>query len=608
LIRAAAAPSAALKRDGGEPEARHVFNVARSLGGKAWRAREFDERIARAIAEQHDLPFLIGRILAARGVALDRVSGFLDPTLRREMPDPSRLNDMDRAARRIADAIEGGEKIALIADYDVDGAASAALIARYLGAFGRAPAVHVPDRITEGYGPNAAALARLAGEGAQLIVTVDCGIASADAFATVAGACDVIVLDHHQAGEELPDIAAVVNPNRADDVSGLGYLAAAGVVFLTLVAVSRELRRRGYFSGRSEPDLMRLLPLVALATVCDVVPLAGLNRAFVAQGLKLMARRQFVGLVKLAERARMSGPASVYHLGFLLGPRINAGGRIGRSELGYRLLASDDGGATDAIAAELEALNAERQAIEAAALEEACAMVEAGAAGSGRAIVVASPNWHPGIVGLVAARLVERYRRPAVAISIGEDGQGRGSGRSIAGVDLGAAIRAGVGAGKLARGGGHAMAAGLTLAAGDIAAFAAFLDARLAAELAACAHDNRLSIDAPLAAGGATRELMTLIERAGPYGSGHAEPRFALAAHRVAFAKTVGNGHVRASLKADDGSILDAIAFRAAGTALGEALCGEGARVLHIAGRLMRDHWQGRDTVQLMIEDAALPR
>ena len=587
-----------------------MFNVAHSLGGRAWRARDFDERIARAIAEQHDLPFLIGRILAARGVALDAVEGFLDPTLRREMPDPSRLRDMDRAAGRIADAIEGGEKIALIADYDVDGAASAALIARYLGAFGLAPAVHVPDRIREGYGPNAEALGRLVGDGARLIVTVDCGIAAADAFAAIAGRCDVIVLDHHQAGEELPDIAGVVNPNRADDASGLGYLAAAGVVFLTLVAVSRELRRRGHFSGRGEPDLLGLVPLVALATVCDVVPLAGLNRAFVAQGLKLMRRRQFTGLVKLAERARMSGPASVYHLGFLLGPRINAGGRIGRSELGYRLLSSDDGEAAEAIAAELEALNAERQMIEAAALEEASAMVEAGETGSARApaLVVASANWHPGIVGLVAARLVERYRRPAVAIAIGEDGQGRGSGRSIAGVDLGTAIRACVGAGKLARGGGHAMAAGLTLAAGDIAVFADFLAARLADQVALRADDNRLSIDGPLAAGGATRELMTLLERAGPYGTGHAEPRFAFAAHRVAFAKTVGSGHVRASLRAEDGSTLDAIAFRAAGTPLGEALCGGGARVLHVAGRLKRDHWQGRDAVQLMIEDAALPR
>ncbi|NND49475.1 MAG: single-stranded-DNA-specific exonuclease RecJ, partial [Rhizobiales bacterium] len=543
-------------------------------------------------------------------VAPDDLPQFLTPTLKDLMPDPSALCDMDRAASRIADAITGGEKIAVLADYDVDGAASAALMARYLRGLGRDLSVHVPDRITEGYGPNAEALGRLIDDGASLIVTVDCGIAAASAFAAIQGRADVIVLDHHQAGEVLPDVAGVVNPNRLDDLAGLEYLAAAGVVFMTLVAVNRELRARGAFAGATEPDLVGLLPLVGLATVCDVVPLTGLNRAFVTQGLRLIQRRDFAGLAALADRARLNGPASVYHLGFMLGPRINAGGRIGRSELGYRLLASDETSEVEAIAGELERLNAERQAIEAAALDEACEMVEASVGDSAAegAITVASANWHPGVVGLVAARLVERYRTPAIAIALDENGLGRGSGRSIAGVDLGSAIRGAVDAGHLKKGGGHAMAAGLTIAGGEIKAFSAYMNGELAAAVSAGRGQNHLSIDAPLTAGGATQELMALIDRAGPFGNAHPEPRFAFASHRVSYAKTVGNGHVRVSLKAEDGRRLEAIAFRAAGTPLGDALSAGGCETLHVAGKLKRNHWQGRETIQLMIDDAARPR
>ncbi len=604
------APAGSLNQQRARQTERNVFNVSRSLRGKSWRPRTFDERIANAIAEHHELPLLIARILSARGVALDDLPHFLEPTLKAAMPDPSVLRDMDRAASRIADAIVGGEQIAVLADYDVDGAASAALMSRYLHSLGRDLVVHVPDRITEGYGPNAEALGRLADGGASLIVTVDCGIAAADAFAAIAGHADVIVLDHHQAGEVLPDVAGVVNPKRLDDMAGLEYLAAAGVVFMTLVAVNRELRRRGAFSDAGEPDLVSLLPLVALATVCDVVPLAGLNRAFVTQGLRLIQRRDLAGLVALADRTRLSGPASVYHLGFMLGPRINAGGRIGRSELGYRLLASNEASEVAAIADELERLNAERQAIEAAALEQACEMVEqAGLAdGAASAITVASQNWHPGVVGLVAARLVERYRTPAIAIALDKDGRGRGSGRSVAGVDLGTAIRAAVDAGHAQKGGGHAMAAGLTIASDRIDALAGFLQNALAEAVSAGRGEDHLSIDGPLTAGSATFELMALVDRAGPFGRGHPEPRFAFASHRVSYAKTVGNGHIRVSLKAEDGRRLEAIAFRAAGTPMGEALSAGGQGALHIAGKLKRNHWQGRETIQLMIDDAALPR
>jgi len=605
--RAAVAAGGAGAPERPQAPERNVFDVKCSLTGRAWYRRAFDERAARAIAERHDLPYLIGRILAGRGIEPADVPGFLDPTVREAMPDPSVLADMDPAARRIAGAILAAEPIAVLADYDVDGAASAALIARYLRALGRDCAVHVPDRVREGYGPTAEALTRLVDEGARLIITVDCGIQGGPAFAAIAGRADVVVIDHHQAGEALPEVAAVVNPNRHDDLSGLGHLAAAGVVFMTLVAVSRELRRCGGLARGGEPDLLGLLPLVALATVCDVVPLTGLNRALVAQGLRLTARRDIPGLVALADAARMSGPPSVYHLGFVLGPRINAGGRIGRSELGYRLLASVEVAEVEQLAGELERLNAERQAIEQAALVEAGEMVEAGG-GRGGVIVVASERWHPGIVGLVAARLVERYRRPAIAIAVGADGTSRGSGRSVPGVDLGAAVRAAADAGIILRGGGHAMAAGLTVGAGGIEALAGFVNDALGDVLDARPAEVRLSIDAPLSAAGASRELMALIERAGPFGMGHPEPVFAFAAHRVSFAKTVGHGHVRVNLAAEDGSRLDGVAFRAAGTALGDALAAPGRSALHVAGRLKASAWQGRERIELVIEDAARPR
>jgi single-stranded-DNA-specific exonuclease len=541
----------------------------------------------------------------------DEASVFLDPTLKALMPDPSVLTDMEALSDRIADAIAAGETIAIFGDYDVDGATSAALLARFLRTQGVDPTIYIPDRIFEGYGPNPDAMRLLAEAGNSLVIAVDCGSTSFGALETARDiGLNVVVIDHHQVGSELPPARALVNPNRLDDLSGLGHLCAVGLTFITVVAVNRLLRARGWYgAGRAEPDLLQWLDLVALGTVCDVVPLVGLNRAFVSKGLIALARRGNRGLSALADIARLNGPATTFHLGFLIGPRINAGGRIGDAALGARLLSSDDPAECEQISAELDRLNQERQAIEVAMLEEAVAEAEAEIGdGEGPPVLVSgSERWHAGVVGLIAARLKERFRRPAIAISFLPNGIGTGSGRSVVGVDLGHAVRAAVDRGILVKGGGHAMAAGLTIEKARLGDLRAFLVDALAATVSVAREENGLAVDAAMTARGATAEMIELVERAGPFGSGHPEPVFAFPAHRVGYADTVGNGHIRLSLSTGDGTNLKAMAFRAADTVLGRALLSARGRPLHFAGALSIDHWQGRRQPSLRLLDAAEP-
>ncbi len=590
---------------------RVFLGVEKSVCGRAWHDRLDERGNARALAivQRHGTPELLARIVAGRGVEPDETEAFLDPTVRRLLPDPDVLTGMPAAAARLADAVERGEKVAIFGDYDVDGATAAATLARFLRHAGTDALIHIPDRIFEGYGPNIEAIRALAERGARLLVTVDCGTTSHDALtAAQALGLDVVVIDHHQADEVLPPALALVNPNRLDDLSGLGHLAACGLTFVTVVAVNRELRRRGFWNDvRREPDLLDLLDLVALGTVADVVPLKGLNRAFVAKGLLAMRRRESVGLTALMDAARLSGPPEPWHLGFLLGPRINAGGRIGRADLGVRLLLERDPAEAAALAAELDRLNRERQVIEQATLAEAEAeaMAALGIEEKGAVVVTAGQGWHPGVVGLVAARLKERFNRPAFAIALEPGGSATGSGRSIAGADLGAAVRHAVATGLLIKGGGHAMAAGITLAPDGLAAFRAYLEETLGAAVEAARRDDALRIDGALSAGAASVALHAEIARAGPFGAGNPEPVFAFPAHMIAYAEEVGQVHVRARLRSGDGSMLAAIAFRAAGKPLGNALIANRGRSMHVAGCLSLDRWQGEERVQLRLIDAA---
>ncbi|WP_141703740.1 single-stranded-DNA-specific exonuclease RecJ [Methylobrevis pamukkalensis] len=590
-----------------------MLGVSRSIGGRHWVDRLDPDQaaIARAIAQREGLPELLGRVLASRGVSAEAATAFLSPSLRDLMPDPDVLRDMDVAASRIADAVMAGSRIAIFGDYDVDGATSSAVLARFLRHQGLTARIFIPDRIVDGYGPNPRAVEALREDGAELLVTVDCGTQSFEAFeAARRVGLDVVALDHHQASETLPDLVALVNPNRQDDLSGLGHLCAAGVTFLGVVAVNRELRRRGWYGpARKEPDLLGYLDLVALGTVCDVVPLKGLNRAFVVQGIKVMRARANRGLAALCDVVRLNGPATPYHLGFLLGPRINAGGRIGDAALGARLLTTDDPLEAGRIATELDVLNRERQAMEAEMLAEAEADVAASLVTRDPPVIVAaSANWHPGIVGLVAARLKERHGRPAFAVALGEDGLGTGSGRSIPGVDLGKAVRAAVDGGLLVKGGGHAMAAGLTIRATETAAFAEFIEGQLGAEVEQAREGADFDIDGALTAAGATVDLIELLEKAGPYGSGQPEPVFAFPAHKIAYAEPAGNGHVRVALSSTDGTRLKAMAFRVGDRPLGQFLLAARGRTVHVAGVLTLDHWQGEAKPQLRILDAADPQ
>ncbi|HEU5016616.1 MAG TPA: single-stranded-DNA-specific exonuclease RecJ [Pseudolabrys sp.] len=587
------------------------LGVTRSATGRAWRDR-LDARgqtRALAIAQRHGLPELLARVLAGRGIGAEEAESFLDPSLRRLLPDPYNLTDMEGAANRLADAILAGESVAIFGDYDVDGATAAALLCRYLRHCGLNPIIHIPDRIFEGYGPNIDAIRSFAERGVRLLITVDCGTTSLDPLTEARKlGLDVVVIDHHQADEELPR-AIVINPNRADDLSGLGHLAAVGLVFVTLVALARELRRRGFWSeGRPEPDLLSSLNLVALGTVADVVPLKGLNRAFVAKGLIALRRRDHAGLTALMDVVRLSGPPEPWHLGFLLGPRINAGGRIGRADLGAQLLLEEDLSECARLASELDRLNGERRMIEAAALEqaEAEALAALGLEDKGAVVITAAHGWHPGVVGLVAARLKERYGRPAFAIALEAGGTGTGSGRSIAGVDLGRAVREAVRAGLLVKGGGHAMAAGVTLRKDALGAFRAFLEHALCEQVEAARAEDVLKIDGAVSAGGADVELAQTLARAGPYGAGNPEPMLALPGHTLAYADPVGENHIRARLRAGDSKLINAIAFRAAGQPLGKALLESRGRPMHVAGHLVLDRWHGEARVQMRLVDVAV--
>jgi single-stranded-DNA-specific exonuclease len=595
----------------GKAPTRLFLGVEKSACGRAWRDR-LDERgsaRALAIAQRSDVPELLARILAGRGVEVDAVESYLDPTVKALLPDPDVLTAMPQAAARIADAIENGENVAIFGDYDVDGATSSALLARFLRHCGLSPMIHIPDRLFEGYGPNTEAIRALAEKGATLLVTVDCGTTSFEPLEEARKlGLDVVVIDHHQCDVRLPDVLALVNPNRPDDLSHLNHLAAVGLVFVTLVAVNRELRRRNFWNGGgNEPDLLSSLDLVALGTVADVVPLIGLNRAFVSKGLIAMRRRENVGLTALMDAARLDGPPEPFHLGFLLAPRVNAGGRIGRADLGANLLLESDSIEAARIATELDRLNRERQALEQAMLvqAEAEALAALGLEEKGAVVVTAAEGWHPGVVGLIAARLKERFGRPAFAIALEPGGAGTGSGRSIAGVDLGKAVRQAVADGLLLKGGGHAMAAGVTVAKGALAPFRAFLENALKDNVEVARRADSLLIDGAVTAAGANNELAATVARAGPYGAGNPEPVFAIPGHTLAFADEVGVGHIRARLRAPDGAMLNAIAFRAIGKPLGEALLKNRGQAIHVAGTLSVDRWQGAERVQLRLIDAA---
>lgn len=595
-------------------EAPQAFlGVARSLTDKLWRDRLDARGAAQALAivQRHQLPELLARVLAGRGIDIDAVPDFLDPTIRKLLPDPFTVTEMEAAAKRIADAAVRGEKVAIFGDYDVDGATSAALLAWHLRHCGIDPLIHIPDRIFEGYGPNTEAVRALAAKGATLLVTVDCGTTSIEPLAEAKRlGMSVVVIDHHQCGLDLPEVDALVNPNRPDDLSGLGHLAAVGLVLVTLVAVNRELRQRGFWTSEMpEPDLLGMLHHVALGTVADVAPLIGLNRAFVAKGLIAMRRRDHVGHTALMDVARLNGPPEAWHLGFMLGPRVNAGGRIGRADLGVRLLLEGDSVEAARIAAELDRLNSERRVIEQAAeaQAEAEALASIGLEDKLAVIVTASEGWHPGVVGLVASRLKEKFSRPAFAIALEPGGIGTGSGRSIAGVDLGKAVRQAVADGILLKGGGHAMAAGVTLRKEKLAEFRAYLENALARDVAEARHVNELYIDGAVSARAVTPELAATLNRAGPFGSGNPEPVLALPAHQLVFADEVGQAHLRLRFKSGDGAIVNGIAFRSVGQKLGNALLANRGQQLHVAGSLSVDRYQGAERVQFRVVDVALP-
>jgi single-stranded-DNA-specific exonuclease len=578
------------------------FNIDKSVTGQPWRWR-------RPADPSLGMDALVDELLLARGVARDDLARHRDPRIRDFLPDPSCFKDMDKGAKRLADAIEKGESVAIFGDYDVDGATSAALLALLLRRLGVEPMVYIPDRLMEGYGPSGKALVELKNRGASLAITVDCGAQAFDALAEAqAAGLDVIVVDHHQCASQLPVAHAMINPNRLDesaDGAAHGHLAAVGMAFLLGVAVLRELRGRGFFAEREEPGILDLLDLVALGTVADVARLKSLNRAFVTQGLRVMAARQNVGLVALAEAARLVKPPSCRDLGFALGPRINAGGRVGKSDLGVRLLTATDPEEARVLAAELDRLNEERRAIEMLVTEQA--ELQAQAQQDSPVIIVMSGGWHQGVIGIVAGRIKERFGRPAIVIAETEDGSGKGSGRSISGVDLGAAVLAAKDSGLLVAGGGHAMAAGLTLPVGGLEPFRAFINERLAADVEKSRGDRALLLDALLAPGGVAGTLCDALDAAGPYGAGWPSPRVAVGPARLIKTGIVGEGHVRGIACGEDGKSFKWIAFRSAASELGQALLASPADARWwLAGTIKRDEWNGGNAAEMHLEDAAL--
>jgi single-stranded-DNA-specific exonuclease len=579
-----------------------ALNIDRSITGQPWRWR-------RAPESGLGMDALVDELLLGRGVVREDLVRHRDPKIRDFLPDPSCFQDMDKGAKRLADALQQGEAIAIFGDYDVDGATSAALLVLLLRRLGAEPTVYIPDRLMEGYGPSGKALVELKAKGASVVVCVDCGAQAFDALEEARGAgLDVIVVDHHQCATLLPVAYALINPNRLDekeDGAAHGHLAAVGMAFLLGVALMRELRLRGAFEALAEPKIIDLLDLVALGTVADVARLKGLNRAFVTQGLRVMAARQNIGLSALAEAARLVKPPSCRDLGFALGPRINAGGRVGKSDLGVRLLTCSDPEEARALAGELDRLNEERRAIEMLVFEQAEAQA---AAQAGSAIItVMSGGWHQGVIGIVAGRIKERFGRPAIVIAETEDGTGKGSGRSISGVDLGAAVLAAKDSGLLIAGGGHAMAAGLTLPPGGLEPFRTFINERLSADVERARGDRALLLDALLAPGGVAGALCDALDAAGPYGAGWPTPRVAAGPVRLQSTGIVGNDHVRGLGCGDDGKTFKWIAFRSAGSELGQALLSSRAdQRWWLAGTIKRDEWNGGNAAEMHLEDAAL--
>lgn len=581
----------------------HIY-PSTTASGLAWTSRAEDPRLALAMAQQHGISELLAGILAGRGVTLDAVPQFLAPTLRDQLPDPFHLRDMDKAIARIQGAIAAKETIAIFGDYDVDGATSTALLMHYLAPLGVPLIPYIPDRAKEGYGPSIAAFESLIAQGASLIITVDCGtMAHAPIARANAQGVDVVVLDHHLSGPDLPAAHALVNPNRFDETSPLRHLAAVGVTYLLLIALNKTLREAGFFAQQKEPNLLALLDLVALGTVCDVMPIAGLNRAFVTQGLKLLGTRQQRGLAALADAARLNEPPSAYHLGFIYGPRINAGGRVGDAALGVRLLTCADDGERQDIALKLHQHNAERQAIEAGVLEQA--MAQAQMQQNAPVIVVAGEGWHQGVIGIVAGRLKEKFSRPAAAIAV-ENGVAKGSARSVTGADMGAAIHAAVTTGILTHGGGHAMAAGFSLDAANIPALQSFLIERLGAAVTAYAEARVRKLDGWLSCAAATPELLADIARAAPYGLGNPSPRFGLRHARILHRSVMKDKHLRLVLGDATGGRLNAVAFHVGDSQLGAWLAT--LPELHLAGELSLNRWQGQESPQFIIEDAAKPQ
>lgn len=583
-----------------------VFGIDNSLTGRAWRWRRGNMDLGGGGGLENDL---IDQLLLARGVPADDLQRHRTPLLREFLPDPSQFRDMDAAAERLAQAVLTNETITIYGDYDVDGATSAALLIRLLRMLGHDAGYYIPDRLLEGYGPSGEALVRLAEQGSSLIVTVDCGAMAHEALrmAHEAGV-DVIVVDHHKCASELPIAAALVNPNRLDESdvgASHGHLAAVGVAFVLAVATVRRLRGTGYFENRREPDLFALLDLVALGTVADVAQLKGLNRAMVAQGLKVMARRDNIGMSALIDASRLKRAPTCSDLGFALGPRINAGGRVGEATLGVRLLTTEDPEEARTIAAQLSALNDERRAIEQTVQEAA----EAQLAGQhNRAVIVlAGHGWHPGVIGIVAGRIKEKTGKPTLVIALdAEDGHGKGSGRSIAGVDLGAAIIAARELGMLVAGGGHAMAAGLTIAADQVVPLSDWLDAKLGADVTAASTAQSVLLDLAVAPGGLAPELIETLESAGPFGMGWPAPRIAVGPLRMVKADVVGNDHVRLIVRGNDGASFKAMAFRAAESDMGQALLhGARDRKFWLVGRAKLDDWGSRPAAELHVEDAA---
>lgn len=583
------------------------LGVERSLTGRRWRTRDADLALVEAFRRRFTLPEIAARMMAARGVTLDDGEGFLNPTLKTYFPDPSTFTDMDEAARVIEDAIVSGRKCAVLADYDVDGGSSGAQLVRYFRARGRELMIYVPDRMKEGYGPSVVAFERLKEAGVELVITVDCGAAAEGPLNAAAElGVDVVVLDHHLMSGPPPKARAVVNPNRQDDRSGHGALTAAGVVLVTMAAVNREARRRGSIGSNNLPDLMQMLDLAAIGTVCDVAPLTGFNRAIVSQGLKVLRNGKNIGMVALAENAGRKGSATVYDFGFILGPRINAGGRVGDASLATRLLSTEDEEEARELASTLEALNQERRAREAEMLAEAetAALAEA----EKRAVViVGSHRWHPGVIGIAAGRLKDRLMKPTIVLGgVTEHEPAKGSGRSTPGVNLGAAVAAAKEAGLLINGGGHAAAAGLTVEWDRVEALRDFLSEKLEPEMAAAAGEARaLTVDAAGAIGAMDLSLIEALDRIGPYGQGHPEPLFALPDVRVCFAKIVKEEHVRFTLEDARGARISGIAFRAMKSPLGEALM-KRDQVYHAAVRIKRNEWNGSVKVEAEIVDLAL--